>query len=358
MNVLARGQTNTTRLLRLFVHDHGLLADAYEVGFQVWDVTAGYPGSQVFPLTGWEDITTLGRFGLGSYYAFDSSTGAGWAPPGAGSTGRHLVRWRFKRTDGSPYETLEQYFDVLDVPCGEDIYCLVSDLRDEGLESSVVPDRRVLDAIRTWSRAIDRVCRQFFSPRQLTVLWDGTDSDTSFFSVPLVAVESLYLNESTAALDTGSYRVYSAFPYPDDRRNPRVKLCYGGRDIFSGIRGGRMLFDKGRQNQSIVGVWGFVEEDQTPPPLVRRAALKLASEKLTSPVLSGGDSGTMPVPSILGPVVEEWTDGHKLKYAEPGGSISGRRPGLSGLTNDAEVLDILKLYKGPMGVEVPVDWGL
>ena len=44
------------------------------------------------------------------------------------------------------------------------------------------------------------------------------------------------------------------------------------------------------------------------------------------------------------------------KFGWAGGELSKRRPGLSGITNDQEIHDIIKLYKNPLGIATPVDW--
>jgi len=355
---IARGQENTPDRLNWFISVNCQTTDAYEVGFQIWDVTAGQPGSQVFPATpgDWEDVTNApGKFSVGSYYAYDNANAQGWTPSIAEPLGPHLIKWRWKITAASPYQASQQEFDVLVESAGgsADFYCTVQDIRDEGVTVAQADDDKVLDYIETFEQFIDRACRQWFKPKTLTFSWDGDDTDTAFFGVPIISISSLKINDSSSDLDTSDYRVYSEAGHPDDRFNPRIKLYYGGRDLFAGYRG-RRQFLRGRQNQQVTGIFGFVEScNQQTPKLIRRALIKLVVDKLLTPI---NPTQSMPTPPAMGPVVEEWTDGHKLKYASSSGVASSRRPGLSGITSDQEVLDILKLYRGPIGIATPADW--
>lgn len=90
------------------------------------------------------------------------------------------------------------------------------------------------------------------------------------------------------------------------------------------------------------------------PKLIQRALLKLVIEKLTSPLYSA--TGGPTPPSVLGIILSEATDGHKLTYGYPGGQVQSRRPGLSGITQDQEILDIVKLYRAPLGIATPAHW--
>ena len=46
MPTLARGQENTPSILNWFISINGVLTDAYEVGYQIYDITGGLPGTQ------------------------------------------------------------------------------------------------------------------------------------------------------------------------------------------------------------------------------------------------------------------------------------------------------------------------
>jgi len=358
-------------------------------------------------------------------------------------------------------------------------YVTVQQLRDEGITAAIAADSRVLDAIRTWQEILNRACRQWFESRSLTLLVDGSDSDTLFFGIPIISIEHLKLNGATTALDTDLYKVYSSRSCPDDRRNPRIKLIGDElRGIYTAPLGrGRLKFLLGRQNQEIKGAFGYIEDDvpargaiqfvtkanlvdgetfvlndgvnpavtfyfdvtdsYTPPGgyddenvrvnvsgdttadevaataktavngatalditagtvetggllrlendapgvagnraitetvvntgfavygmaggavpyAITRALIKLVIEKLTHPMYGGG--AVTPSPAALGTILQEKTDGHSIKYGPAGGGFGERKPGLSGITHDPEILDIITLYRAPIAVASPVAW--
>lgn len=238
------------------------------------------------------------------------------------------------------------------------LYITVADIRALGITDVMFPDSAVLAAIKTWQQFIERACRQWFYPLELEMNVDGTDSDAIHFGVPVINISVLKINGSTAALDPKYYRVYNSLISPSDRQNPRVKLIDqpGARpDIYTApIKDGRLQFRYGRQNQYIKGVFGYIEPDGSPPFLIQRALTKLVVEKLTKPVfIDPMNPPVLPPPLMAGIVLEEWTDGHKIKYAQSGGELKPRAPGLAGITDDQEVLGILRLYKAPIGVATP-----
>lgn len=358
MPALTRGTPGTTSDLNWFIAVNGVKTDAYEVGFRILNVIAGPPGTQVFPASGYQDATSApAKFATGSYYAYDPSTADGWAPDVGLVAGTYRIEWRWKLYSSSSYQMGAEDFEVL-AQAGAapgPYYITVQDIRDEGLSSSVASDAKVLSYIGIWQQAIERACRQWFEERTLTFKVDGTDSDTLHFGVPIISVDSLKINDSTTALDTSLYRVYNGRAYPDDRRNPRIKLVNEtSLDIYTApIHGRSLKFRKGRNNQEVSGKFGFIEADGSTPALIKRALTKLVIEKLAKPIYAAGGSSPTPPPPIVGNLLEEWTDGHKRKYGAAGGEKSPRRPGLSGITDDPEILDILVLYKAPIGMATP-----
>jgi len=239
------------------------------------------------------------------------------------------------------------------------LYVSVSEIRALGLTDAVMfPDSSILTAIKTWQAFIERACRQWFYPIELEMTLDGTDSDAIHFGVPVISVSEVRLNGDTVALNPTYYKVYSNLTYPADRQNPRIKLIEqrtANYDIYTApLRDGKLRFRFGRQNQYIKGVFGYIEADGSPPALIKRAVAKLVVEKLTKPIyVAPGAEAPTPPPVMAGIVLEEWTDGHKIKYAQSGGELKPRAPGLAGITDDPEVLGIIRLYKAPIGVATP-----
>ena len=239
------------------------------------------------------------------------------------------------------------------------LYISVADVRALGLtDVAMFPDALVLSTIKVWQSFIERACRQWFYPLELEMFLDGTDSDSIHFGVPVISISVVRLNGDTKALDPSYYRVYSSLTSPSDRQNPRLKLIEqrsSNYDIFTApLQNGRLRFRFGRQNQYIKGVFGYVEPDGSCPYLIQRALAKLVVEKLTRPlfVAAGAEAPTAP-PIMSGIITEEWTDGHKIKYGQSGGELKPRAPGMAGITDDQEILGILKLYRAPIGVATP-----
>ncbi len=260
--------------------------------------------------------------------------------------------------EGSGDEVVDEGTLQITVDTTPWLYITVADVRALGLDSTVASDSAVLAAIKTWQKFIERACRQWFYPLELEMNLDGTDSDALHFGVPIISIASLRINNATATLDPKYYRVYNNLLSPADRQNPRLKLVDGSTgnwDIYTApLRDGRLMFRHGRQNQYVKGVFGYIEADGTTPELIKRALAKLVVEKLTKPIYANPLAPPVaPPPLFSGVIVEEWTDGHKIKYGQSGGELKPRQAGLAGITDDPEVLGILKLYKAPIGLATP-----
>lgn len=239
-------------------------------------------------------------------------------------------------------------------------YITVQQVRDAGLDDGVADDDTVNAAIAGWQEFIDRATDQFFEPRAATVNLDGTDSDTIHFGVPIISITEIKINNSPTALDPALYKVYNRQEAPnDDRRNPRIKLIRDddNRDIFvNPIIHGRTLFRKGRQNQEVTGTFGFTEVGGGVPFLIQRALLLLVIEKLATPILASPSTVSPELNGARGPILEEVTDGHKLKFQARGGPVKASPKGLRGITENPEILDIIKLYKAPLRMATPANW--
>lgn len=364
MPSLARGQVNTPAILNWFTTVNGILTDMFAVEFQIWDIAAGLPGTQIFPETGgeWASVTdNAGHYSVGHYWAYDADEEAGWTPGVAETLGTHRAVWRWKATVASPWQSSVEDFEVLTESAGgsTDTYISLADIRTEGLDSTKFPDSTVLASIALWQEVLDRCCRQWFNARSLTIVADGNDSDTLHFGVPIISIDYVKMNGRTDELDTSLYRVYSDRNFAVDRGNPCIKLIGPdyARDIYlEPCVLGRLKFRKGRQNQEIKGIFGFVESDGSTPKLIKRALTKLVIEKLTRPLYPSSETPISPSPSILGAVLGEKTDGHAITYNPPAGGFERRRVGLSGITQDLEILDTIRLYKAPLGLATPSHW--
>lgn len=232
-------------------------------------------------------------------------------------------------------------------------YITVSQVRDAGLTDPPYSDAAITAAIALWQAVIEEVTRQWFYSRAVEWYLDGTDAAVLHFHVPIIDIEEVRLNGSTTPLDATLYRVYNT---TEDRRNPRIKLVdamNNNLDIFTApMVNGRLIFRKGRQNQYVRGHFGYLEDGGVPLP-IQRALLLLVIEKLTTPIYGGSSSGSSSSGQV-GPVIEEGTDGHYVKYAQVGGTVVNRRASpLDGFTNNPEVKAILRLYRGPVPIAAP-----
>lgn len=363
MPAFEREQVLTSADLNWYIEVAGTLTDQYEVSYQIWDIIDDPTGgTQIFPTTpdDWEEVTTSGKFATGSYYPYDNAEARGWKVPADARIGSHRIKWRWKAAETSPLRYGQEDFSIVLEAGGVATYIDIVDVRNAGITEDIATDSEVLASILLWQAILDRACRQWFLPRELTILFDGTDRDFIHLGVPVISVEYLKINGTDDALDESLYKVYSSRTYPDDRRNPRIKLVHSQylSDIYTHASSyGEMRFRRGYQNQELKGIFGFTEPDGTTPDPIKRALLLLVVEKLTHPAYTD-PSTPAPDPSgttIAGVVVSEKTDGHEIKYGS--GSFKDRRTGgLSGITQNTEVLTIVKLYRAALGVATPANW--
>lgn len=342
----------------------GIPVDVALLEFQIFEKvsTPGIP-VQTYPATVGDrasvDVSNLCPVGnkitTGHYVA-------PYTVPTAELVGTHEIRWYFKLGLASPEQSFFEEFEVLSAPqaTASDQYVSVADVRAAGVNMDPPSDSEIQMAIMLWQSFIDRATRQWFRPIALELNVDGTDSDALHFGVPIISITEIRINNETTALPVDRYRVYNAIQYPIDRSNPRIKLVDTldqHRDIYSApmTANGRAIFRKGRQNQYINGVFGYVEADGSPPPLIQRALIKLVIEKLATPLVTPPGGPPLPPPILSGVITEEWTDGHKITYAESGGALRPRAPGLAGITNDQEILNIIRLYRAPIGLATPAN---
>lgn len=352
--------------LNWYITVAGTLTDQYEVSYQIWDIVNDPTlGTQLFPeVSGdWEEVTTSGRFAEGCYYTYDNAEARGYQIPNDARIGNHRVKWRWRISATSPYRYGQEDFSVVPSTTGSiQTYASISDIRNEGITVDIATDNQIYSALLLWQEILDRCCRQWFLPRLLTVEFDGDNSTTMNLGVPCIEVEYLRINNSDIDLDESLYKVYGnqTDGLQGRRRNPKIALVQNitqdmNRDIHLGpFYQSRLVFLKGYKNQILRGTFGFVNDDLSPPRAIQRALTKLVVEKLTNPIYPGEDAPTPATPSYAGIVVEEKTDGHSLKYGAP--DYGKRKSGLIGITSDPEVQDIIKLYRGPIGIATPSHW--
>lgn len=228
-------------------------------------------------------------------------------------------------------------------------YVTIAEARAEGVPDP--PDDTLLQAaIDLWSNYIDEACHQWFDERSVTLLLDGPGAPTLFLPVPIIEVTELYLNENwTVAVDPEFYAVYDSRTVPDDRKNPRITLKQSRPDLFTmAAFGPSPVFANGVQNQKVVGKFGYLEPDNSTPPLIKRAVMKLLSKSL-EPMYSATTLSAL----TPGPVKTEKTDAHSITYAFSESLVKGNL----GITGDAEVAAIVRMYRAPWAIGVPIQYG-
>ena len=361
MPALTRGEVSdaSNPKLDVFMKDSaGTRINVSELSFQIFEKVST-PGTpiQVYPGSGRHVVDlnptpTGDRLDTGHYVAE-------YTVPTNALIGTWEIRWFTRYLPTSPEQYFAEEFEVLSEPSisAGDMYISVADVRAAGVSTDPPDDATIFASILLWQQVLERVTRQWFRPIAADFMVDGTDSDTLHFAVPIISVSELYINEDPTVLEPARYRVYNGRLMPDDRKNPRIKLVdtFGyERDIYTAPdRTRRSRFHKGRQNQRIKGVFGYVEADGSTPALIKRAMLKLVISDLLRPIVPDTGSGLTPPPITAGIVREEVTDGHSIKFDTAGGELKPRAAGLSGLINDPEVQQIVKLYKAPIGMATP-----
>jgi hypothetical protein len=162
MPSIARGEENTSGNINWFTAVNYVLTDMYLVEFRIFDISAGLPGSQVFPAGDtWEDVSAApGKFNTGSYYAYDNANACGWTPAVDAVLGDYRIYWRWKLESGSVYQTGAEDFVVTEDEVAiaadwltlQDLYNLVGSSRvqqlfDDTLIGSVGVTNEALQAV-------------------------------------------------------------------------------------------------------------------------------------------------------------------------------------------------------------------
>ena len=298
MPAIARGQTSdcSNPIIDVFTSVSGILTDIAALEYQILDVSdpiKQVTPVQVYPATPGARATVnvgllcpapgAGKLSTGRYVAT-------WTVPLIEPAGTHRVRWYFKLLPSSPEQTFSEEFEVLPgaVATGDDGYCTVSDLRDEGVPASF-DDTYLYRRIQLASRMIDRATGRFFTPRQLTLKLDGRGGRMLLLDVPIIGISSVEFETSpfqpsSLAIDPELLRVYNrhlsqGLTQPDDRNNPKVELYHASDDITnaSPYVFTRLIFPLGQQNITVNGVFGYTEYDGANPqgvipPMIRRCA--------------------------------------------------------------------------------------
>jgi hypothetical protein len=220
-------------------------------------------------------------------------------------------------------------------------YVTEAEVRAEGATAS---SAKIESRIAKWEALVEKLTRNIFyvaEPGEL--IFNGNNMDELHFSIPLVEVTSVKINNNTVALSTLEYRAYMGkTPPADDRYNPRIKLCPTGAisPIFLTAPG---LFLNG-YDQKVTAKWGYVDPGTTPGTYVTPKPIKEAIIQLI--ILDLDSYFDRGIESLRG-IASETTDGHSISYAQISQGTWSIIP--------AQIADILCLYRSAWKITAPND---
>jgi hypothetical protein len=306
---IARGHSSdgTNPVLELFTPVRGVLADAAEVAFQIFDVSDdGKRASpvQVFPFVS----DTRAPVSSAEIWPRGNKLGPGhvvarWSAPMDEALGAHELRWFVRSTPGATEQVVTVNFDVLAADAGSHRsgYALVSDLRAEGVSVTEATDARLARLIRLASQYVDRMTGRFFEPRPMTLTLDGSGGRMLLLGHPIIAVGGATLLVAMPAqvgelpVTFSFFRVYNrhltqGLLDPDDRENPRLEFFHesdllGVHSRPAAILGlGSLVWLRGVQNVIVNGLFGFTDPDGTAvgrtPDLIRHVTKLLVLREI------------------------------------------------------------------------------
>jgi hypothetical protein len=357
MTYIPQGYENTTDLLSFYVVDsEGMLVDAYAIEYRIFDES----GVQHTPQNKWNDAKN-GKFQTGCYRAMQdcSCDDEGWTPPSDAGVGTWRIEWRWQINSGDAWKKWRMYFDVVESFNGTSGFrgipyrSLVTpaSIRGLGLDAVEFPDATLESLMIEAQAVLEDSCRQMFRPFFQTVRIQGNDANRLFLYQPIIGIDEVVPNRSDMPVDPqvlaiNFERVDGAIPFrpnKDARRNPYVS--YRGRNsVYTPTwPSSTGVFPVGRLNNSISGVFGFLEADGTVPILLQKAARILVYR--TAIVWQAG-----PINSPAGPMTSKTVDRHSVSYANTGGSENAYT---SSLLKSKDVQEIVQRYKNPVSLGSP-----
>lgn len=212
----------------------------------------------------------------------------------------------------------------------------IQQIRDEGVTVQDADDARLALIIGYATAFINRVTRQFFEAKVMTLKLDGSGKPLLHLPIFCADLTALTVNGADVLKSVTNYN--RIFPV-DDRLNPKLVFTNGG------------CFTEGFQNVSVTGVFGYVEVDPGPvysvPLEIQDACKRLVI--LTFPLLTkqkggmGGGGGG----GGVGGIIEESFDSGTYSYKKAEGTPSPSQ--FENLwTSDSAVNQVLLNYQKPI----------
>jgi len=211
------------------------------------------------------------------------------------------------------------------------------------LHSDKVYKKRGLQLISQSMNFIDSQTNQFFNCRQGTFEIQGNNTPVLFFSIPIIEITKLLINNTDVELVEGPDYDYVAFkgrtPPQDDRRNPHIQLNFGKtrNSIYSGVMTNKVFYKNAYS--TIEGSFGFLEEDGTTPSLIKKATMLLTLNEVNNPLNGIVSSG------VTGPLKRRKVDLHEEEFFELKGQTS-----TGSISSIPEVDRIITMYRSPLRI--------
>lgn len=188
---------------------------------------------------------------------------------------------------------------------------------------------------------IDLYTGQWFNKREFigsnALTFEGNNSYILHFSVPIIEINSLKINDGDDVLAVEDYRIFNSRTLPDDRRNPRIKLISESSSVYrnSGVN---LAGFYSYRRQIIEGSFGFLEHNGNTPEAIKWATSRLVMLQLQYDPEDNSSNLS---------IKKEKTDLHEVEYFDQKTSDATDN---GNLTGDVEVDKLIRMYKTPIQI--------
>lgn len=315
--------------LALYVRSGGILTDAYKVEYEIYDTSAGLPGTPIDPGATKQDVTdTDGHFATGCYGVHDIGADAPWTPDAELSKGR--VVWYYQLVEGGEEYIVERRFEVLAQSVTTrpafNMFTAADLIEYAALHDATLTVGQAFKIASLWRERIEGYCRRKFSPQRATHRFEWRVNAHLFLPMNLFALGSFTPFDDTA-IPTDELLVYEGGP-TGRKKNPRIEMLPGVKPAF-GLVTVRPV--------DVYGVWGYFEPDTMEPP-----ADLVETSLMTVGEFAGDYMGSETSVSGIGPLKREKTDGHEVEYAVVSTEV---KSGLLALLRSPALRDQLDMHK-------------
>lgn len=263
--------------------------------------------------------------------AFAVSAFTGVVTPGQ----RCQIEWAWTLDNGMSGVQVTE-FDVLQsVPpqLGEGGYCLVSDMRQEGITQQRCDDRRLLRLIGLASRYLERATGSFFEPRFMSeVVHQPRGRRPIGLRSPVIVLSGIDVGDPTlSSIPPEGYRVI------DPQGDPRIEFIHGPfGEVGEWLGGGDWISGRNAHHRELTvhGLFGRLERGAC-PELIRHATKLIVVREMAK---MGSDDREDRKRNRL--VAEGTRDQRYQLQPEAEGAFTG----------DKEIDDIILMFQRPIGV--------